>query len=325
MLRTALRPKSLILLLVCLSIATVFVLLSRWQLSSSEEGRTIFDPGKEVVQPLQEAIPAGQPALASFADQAVEVEGTYRPDSQVLVAGRLQDGDTGWWVVDALTVSDSAQDWPDAGGDVIIPVVRGWVSEPQAAEQIQVPQGDVVVVGRFLPPEAPLSTERTENGAYRTLSPAQLTNVWAAPVYSGFVTADAESLAADGPQLNADGTLPADGTLLSPQLDVVQVDQQPTDTSVNWLNLFYAVEWIVFAAFALWIWFRSVADTHRRETDPESWFVLGGEETPYYWDESSGRYYYYDPVAETYYFFDGQQPHDGTAAEMTPTESDQRS
>ena len=72
MLRTALRPKSLIVLAVCLSIATVFVLLSRWQLSSSEEGRTVYDPAKETVQPLADAIPAGEPALASFADQAVQ-------------------------------------------------------------------------------------------------------------------------------------------------------------------------------------------------------------------------------------------------------------
>lgn len=308
MLRTALRPKSLIVLAVCLSIATVFVLLSRWQLSSSEEGRTVYDPAKETVQPLADAIPAGEPALASFADQAVQAEGSYRQDSTVLIQGRIQDGTTGWWVVDALTVADSADEWADAGQDIVIPVVRGWVSEPEAAQDLAVPQGDVVVVGRFLPPEAPLSTEDQDPGVYRSLSPAQLTNVWNVPVYSGFVTADAESTAAQGAQLDDDGTLPADGQLLSPQLEVVQVDQQPTDTSVNWLNLFYAVEWIVFAAFALWIWYRSVADDYKRETDPDEWFVLGGEETPYYWDEQTGRYYYYDPVAQTYYFFDDQQP-----------------
>lgn len=308
MFRTALRPKSLIVLAVCLSIATVFVLLSRWQLSSSEEGRTVFDPAKETVQPLVNAIPAGEPALASFADQAVEAEGSYREDSTVVIEGRIQNGDTGWWVVNALTVTDSAGQWSDAGQDMVIPVVRGWISEPQAAQEIQVPSGDVVVVGRFLPPEAPLSTEDQDPDVYRSMSPAQLTNVWDAPVYSGFVTADAESTAADGPQINDDGTLPQDGELLSPGLQVVQVDQQPTDTSVNWLNLFYAVEWIVFAAFALWIWYRSVADDHKRETDPEDWFVLGGEETPYYWDEQTGRYYYYDPVAQAYYFFDDQQP-----------------
>lgn len=295
-------------MVVCLSIATAFVLLSRWQLSSSDEGRTVFDPAKEVVQPLQEAVPAGQPALASFADQAVEARGSYREDSTVLIEGRIHDGDTGWWVVNALTVTDSAQQWPDAGDDLVIPVVRGWVADPAAAEKIQVPRGDVLVVGRFLPPEAPIPTEDLPQGTYGSLSPAQLTNVWQVPVYSGFMTAQGESRAQDGPQRGDNSTLPTDGTLLSSELEAVRVDQQPTDTSVNWLNVFYAVEWLVFAGFALWVWFRFVADTYRRETDPEEWFVLGGEDAPYYWDEHSQRYYYYDPVAETYYFFDDQDP-----------------
>jgi len=33
---------------------------------------------------------------------------------------------------------------------------------------------------------------------------------------------------------------------------------------VNWLNLFYAAEWVVFAGFALFIWWRLVKDDYRR-------------------------------------------------------------
>lgn len=313
------------MLAVCLGIATVFVLLSRWQLNSSDEGRVTYDPAKEVVESVQDAIPAGEPALASFADQAVEATGTYVPDSTVLVEGRLQDGESGWWVVTALTVTDTAGEWTDAGGDLVLPVVRGWAADPREGWDAEVPEGDVVVLGRYLPPEGPLATEDQDPGVYRTLSPAQLTNVWEAPLYSGFVTADAETMAGEPSQISDDGTLPEDGTLLSEDLDVVQVDQQPTDTSVNWLNLFYAVEWIVFAGFAIWIWLRSVLDDYRRRTDPESWFVLGGEETPYFWDEETGRYYYYDPAARTYYFFDDQVDPATQAAPdpATRTESDQ--
>lgn len=305
-LRTALRPKSLAVLVVCLGIATAFVLLSRWQLSSSQDAQTVYDPAKEVVQPIQEAIPAGEPALASFADQAVVATGSYLPDSTVLIEDRLQDGHSGWWVVEALTVDDSAAEWPEAGQDLVLPVVRGWVADPQQGWDAELPEGEVAVVGRYLPPEGPLSTEDQDSGLYRTLSPAQLTNVWNAPVYSGFVTAEGESSGADQAQIDDDGTLPGDGTLLTDDVAIVQVDQQPTDTSVNWLNVFYAVEWLIFAAFALWIWFRSVLDDYRRETDPDSWFMLDGEETTYYWDEQTGRYFYYDPVAEAYYFFDDQ-------------------
>lgn len=312
------------MLAVCLSIATAFVLLSRWQLESSNDGKTVYDPAKEVVTDIRDVVPAGEPALATFADQAVSATGTYRPGSTVVIADRLQNGTSGWWVVDALEVQDSADQWPDAGQDLVIPVVRGWVEDPEVGLDTEPPSGEVAVVGRFLPPEAPVSTEDRPEGVYASLSPAQLTNVWDAPVYSGFVTADAESAAADGPRIDADGTLPQDGSLLSGDLEIVRVDQQPTDTSVNWLNVFYALEWVVFAGFALWIWFRSVLDDHRRETDPESWFVLGGDETPYYWDDEAERYYYYDPVAETYYYFDDQPSRSGSSSGSGPrTESDQ--
>lgn len=295
-------------LVVCLSIATVFVLLSRWQLSSSEQGRVVFDPAKEVVRPLEDVVPAGEPALASFADQAVQIRGRYVEGSTVMIPNRIHDGETGWWVVQALEVTDSADRWPDAGSTMVIAVVRGWVPDAHGGHHSDAASQDVVVVGRFLPPEAPVSTEGLTDDTYASLSPAQLTNVWDAPVYSGFVVAWSESHPPETPQLGEGHTLPQHSSLLTDQVQAVRVDQQPADHSVNWLNVFYAVEWLVFAAFALWIWARFVADMHRRQSNPEEWFVLGGDQTPYYWDEQTKKYYYYDPVAKTYYFFDDQDP-----------------
>ncbi|MFT2690896.1 hypothetical protein [Clavibacter zhangzhiyongii] len=34
---------------------------------------------------------------------------------------------------------------------------------------------------------------------------------------------------------------------------------------LNWLNIFYAAEWAVFAIFAIVIWYRTVRDTWTRE------------------------------------------------------------
>ena len=36
---------------------------------------------------------------------------------------------------------------------------------------------------------------------------------------------------------------------------------------INWLNIFYAVEWIVFAGFAVFLWYRLVRDAHEREVE----------------------------------------------------------
>ncbi|KZX22122.1 hypothetical protein [Rathayibacter tanaceti] len=40
-----------------------------------------------------------------------------------------------------------------------------------------------------------------------------------------------------------------------------------SDVSLNWLNVFYAIEWVVFAGFALYLWFRLVRDAWEREAE----------------------------------------------------------
>ena len=40
---------------------------------------------------------------------------------------------------------------------------------------------------------------------------------------------------------------------------------QPEETQIIWLNVFYAVEWMLFAGFALFLWWRFVRDDHVRD------------------------------------------------------------
>ena len=43
----------------------------------------------------------------------------------------------------------------------------------------------------------------------------------------------------------------------------------PPEQSVelNWLNIFYAIEWVVFAGFAVFLWYRLVRDAVERERE----------------------------------------------------------
>jgi hypothetical protein len=41
-------------------------------------------------------------------------------------------------------------------------------------------------------------------------------------------------------------------------------DDAPT---VNWLNIFYAVEWAVFAGFAFYLWYRLARDAWEKELE----------------------------------------------------------
>ncbi|WP_424347969.1 SURF1 family cytochrome oxidase biogenesis protein [Kocuria sp. CH-021] len=315
MLTTALRPRSILALIVSLGLAVGFVLLSQWQLESSEQSRTVADPAKDVAVPLAEAAEAGAPVTAAQADQLVTVTGEYRDGSTVLVPGRLQDGAEGWWAVSALTVPGSEDLWPDAGGELTLAVARGWSADPAAVPEE--PEGAVDVVGRYLPAEGPVPGDGLPEGQVRTVSPAQLSNLWDVPLWSGYVAAFAETPATAPPPLAADGTLAPDAALLSPELSRLDIEQQPTDESVNLLNVFYAVEWVVFAGFALYIWWRFVRDEWQREQHPEEYFYFEGgasrggrpgdhHGSDYYYDEASGRYYYYDPEAGEYYWFDDQ-------------------
>ena len=40
-----------------------------------------------------------------------------------------------------------------------------------------------------------------------------------------------------------------------------------TDRELNWLNIFYAAEWVIFALFALYLWYRLVKDVWERELE----------------------------------------------------------
>ena len=77
---------------------------------------------------------------------------------------------------------------------------------------------------------------------------AELVNLWAdpGPVYGGYLVAER---APEGLQ-----TIPTSAPELQGKL--------------NWLNIFYAAEWAIFAVFALYLWYRLVRDEWERETAP---------------------------------------------------------
>ena len=88
------------------------------------------------------------------------------------------------------------------------------------------------------------------------LSVAELVNRWSdynGLVYGSYAILDEPSAAASAALV--DGAEPI-------------VSMRPvTDAQLNWLNVFYAIEWVVFAGFAVYFWFRLVKDAWEREQD----------------------------------------------------------
>jgi cytochrome oxidase assembly protein ShyY1 len=186
----------------------------------------------------------------------VTVTGSYDPQKQVLVPGRLSGGATGYWIVSALAVTDApVLSGAGASPQTWIPVARGWVAAPDDAPAP--PSGTIELTGRLLPSEAPLPATDAGPGQASAVSVAELINVWNVSSYPGFVTANSEF--AGGTDVSA----AASGGIVRP----LNIGPQPPAGKINWLNLFYAAEWVVFAGFALFIWWRLVKDDYRRDLE----------------------------------------------------------
>ncbi|MEI5584040.1 MULTISPECIES: SURF1 family cytochrome oxidase biogenesis protein [unclassified Agromyces] len=249
MLRMMLRPRWVLALLAALGVAAGFAILAQWQVGRAVDEATVIERPTEQVRPLAEVAGPDAPTEQASTGQRVSVRGTIVPGDTVVVQGRVNDGETGWWVVVHLEVTDAAP-----GG---LPVALGWTADEQAARDALAAVDDAArsgeeleVVGRFLPSEAPIQPEEEDDPqVMRTVAVAHLINVWAdydeRPVYFGYVTA-AEPTAG---------------------LDAISSPPPEQQAELNWLNVFYAIEWIVFGGFAVYLWYRLVKDAVERERE----------------------------------------------------------
>jgi cytochrome oxidase assembly protein ShyY1 len=240
--RTALRPRWLALLAVVLLAATGMARLGQWQLQRAHDlgGAQEHARAGRAPVPLTSLLTPQHAFAPQAADRRVEVSGRWDPAGQLLVAGRLQHGASGWWVLTPLVLD----------GGAAVPVVRGWTASPSA---VPVPAGgpssaEVRVTGLLLPGEdavdrAPGQASGLPAGQLDRVDPAELVQRWSYPIYTGFVVA-------------------AGGTA---GLAEVTVD---TSGGLALQNLSYAVQWWLFAAFGLFFWWRLVRDDHRGVLSP---------------------------------------------------------
>ncbi len=267
MLKTALKPRWIAGLVFAIAISGVFVLLSQWQFGRSTQAEAPVSTTTEETRQLTEVLQPGGFFPGSVADQMVSATGAYDPQKQVLVPGRLNEGAKGYWIVSAFAVKDApALLGRGATPQTWIPVARGWVADP--ADAVAPPSGTIELTGRLLPSESPLPNTDPGPGRASAVSVAELINDWNVSSYPGFVAASTEL---------------AGGTDVGPSAaggDVkpLRIGPQPPAQQLNWLNLFYSVEWVVFAGFALFIWWRLVKDDYRRDLEDELDEELAGDE-----------------------------------------------
>jgi hypothetical protein len=102
--------------------------------------------------------------------------------------------------------------------------------------------------GRYLQTEGPIAlADPTKPYLLESFSLAQLVNLYEgenSKSLAGFMVLDAD---------------PGFG------LERIVIAPPEAGTQVNWLTLFYALEWALFAGFAVFLWWRLVEDARIRE------------------------------------------------------------
>ncbi|WP_448073340.1 SURF1 family protein [Georgenia yuyongxinii] len=267
-LRAALTPRLVGIFVLLLAAAIISVRLGAWQLdraairgaAEAEQAhaeRLAADP-----VPLEDVLRAQTSFTAEELGRSVEVTGTFVPDQQVLVPDRSVAGQDVDLVVTALRLTQG----PDAGA--MLPVLRGWVPadaittdggsaaprDAATAGLLAVPEGELTVAGHLDSSEAAVATDYP-GGMVGAISSAELANLWGGPSFSGYLVQFTQ--APDGTRTASD----AAGLPHAPPPGMA------VETGLNIQNLAYAVEWVVFGGFALFLWWRMVRDEvkYRRE------------------------------------------------------------
>lgn len=251
------RPQWILALILALIIAAAFAWLGRWQMGHAIRDNVDELTATETVRELDEltAVTAGIPEIAAGA--VVSVDGSLVGGDYEIIIERMNRGDDqarteGVWVVGHLLRQSSEH--------ANLAVAVGWAPTVEAAERaiekLDARGGEEQTFeGRYLPAEASSIPKPGEDPRIiRTILPAYLVNLWGevtGPTYGGYLVlhpTEASEQFISGVGLEAIDSVP------------------PSEPEkVSWLNAFYAIEWIVFAVIALFLWYRLARDSWEKE------------------------------------------------------------
>lgn len=254
-----LRPQWIGLLLLCLLVAGVFAWLGQWQLGRAIDTDPPPPGATEQVRPLAELAGPGEYLPEPLVGQRVTADGSWVPGDFIVVESRFNDGVEGYWVTGQLRLADTA-------APTSVAVAIGWaptVEEAQDAadrldrEASAAPDAVATVTGRLISDEGAVPPSAGDDPQTLTrMSPAALLGRWH----------DIDGLEVYRPYLASEE---ASGSLVD-----ISSPAPEEGSSVNWLNIFYAAEWAIFAGFAFYLWYRLARDAWEREveelTEPES-------------------------------------------------------
>jgi surfeit locus 1 family protein len=251
--QVAKRPKWIFGLFLALAIAAVFALLGQWQLERSFTEVESEDLSQAPLVLIESEKP-GTPLTPIAANKRVKAELMLDTQNVFIVANRLQRTNdeviSGYWVI-----ANSGVLLEDGDSTASLSVGIGFAESLSLAETARAelmesiqPQAFLEQTGRYLQTEGPVAlTDPDKPYVLESFSLAQLVNLYkgaGAESLAGFMVLDSE---------------PGFG------LETIVIAPPEAGTQVNWLTLFYALEWALFAGFAVFLWWRLVEDARIRE------------------------------------------------------------
>ena len=248
MIRVALRPYFLGLLALMVVATLVCGLLATWQWDRAHRAMSDQAAGAQELGDIRDVVDIGGAVTNEIVGDIVTATGQFDAEEQIIVPGRSIDGQDAVIIVAALHVP------LEDGTDALLPVARGWVEadavtgpegelDPSLAPPV--PEGDVEVSGRLEASEA--AAGGIEDGVAGEIATPLLVNVWGSPMYSGYL-ADVD---------------PIDG--LNPMPEA----QSAFSKGLNWQNIGYSMQWVLFGAFFLYLWWRSVRSVYLDELEDQ--------------------------------------------------------
>lgn len=227
------RPRWIAGLLAILALAGGFAFLAQWQIGRAVEDATVVEVDSETPVELDSILSPMTHQTRDDGGRRVTVTGTWTQQS-VIIFDKEQGGQSGEWLVRNVMVNGSC-----------LPVAVGFGQNIDASQFIVIDDSPSTLVGRLVPSDDILAgniqaTKRV------MLAAADLVNEWqCSSIYDGYVVLD-------------ESTAP---------LEPIATKAPVPEAILNWLNIFYAIEWIAFALFAVYFWFRLVKDAVEREAE----------------------------------------------------------
>ena len=216
-------PASILALLSLILVCVLFFFLGKWQWDRTQD---ILDAERAAAMTAVPVSEIDQPLDPQDYGRTVTATGSFVNADQVRIGSRLsRESVEGDWIVSALE-TQSGQ---------LIAVVRGWVPQGQL---FTTPEGTVSIEGVLQPSDTFYATVSDSGGEIVTIDSQQLSELWNTPLLDGYVVLQSQSpTKANSPEI------------VPPTISTAEV-------AFPLQNFFYAIQWWVFALFAVTIYIR---------------------------------------------------------------------